>query len=62
MIRATELLLQEPMPKEVAVRSPWASEATSAEGIRKFEFVSHVSPRRSSCADTRYAIVIEWSL
>ena len=36
MIRATELLLQEPMPKEVAVRSPWASEATSAEGIRKF--------------------------
>ena len=62
MIRATELLLQEPMPKEVAVRSPWASEATSAEGIRKSRFVSHVSPRRSSCADTRYAIVIEWSL
>ena len=37
MIRATELLLQERMPREVAVRSPWASEATSAEGIRKFD-------------------------
>ena len=59
MIRATELLLQEPMPKEVAVRSPWASEATSSEGIRRLEFVSHVSPRRSSCTDTGYAIAIE---
>lgn len=37
MIRATELLLQEPMPKEVAVRSPWASEATSSEGIRRLD-------------------------
>ena len=36
MIRATELLLQECMPREVAVRSPWASEAASAEGLRKF--------------------------
>jgi cyclic beta-1,2-glucan synthetase len=36
MIRAAELLLQERMPREVAVRSPWASEATSAEG-RKFD-------------------------
>jgi cyclic beta-1,2-glucan synthetase len=37
MIRAAELLLQERMPREVAVRSPWASEATSAEGIRKLD-------------------------
>jgi cyclic beta-1,2-glucan synthetase len=37
MIRAAELLLQERMPREVAVRSPWASEAASAEGIRKFD-------------------------
>ncbi|WP_456778982.1 GH36-type glycosyl hydrolase domain-containing protein [Bradyrhizobium sp. USDA 3315] len=37
MIRATELLLQEPMPKEVAVRSPWASDATSSEGIRRLD-------------------------
>lgn len=37
MIRATELLLQERMPREVAVRSPWASEAASAEGIRKLD-------------------------
>jgi cyclic beta-1,2-glucan synthetase len=36
MIRAAELLLQERMPREVAVRSPWASEA-SVEGNRKLD-------------------------
>ncbi len=37
MIRAAELLLQERLPREVAVRSPWASEVASSEGIRKLD-------------------------
>ena len=37
MMRATELLLQEHMPREVAVQSPWASEGTSVTKIREFD-------------------------
>ena len=44
MIRAAELLLQECMPREVAVRSPWASEATSAAGSGSSS--SPATPRR----------------
>jgi cyclic beta-1,2-glucan synthetase len=37
MMRAAELLLQERMPREIAVQPPWASDATSAARVREFE-------------------------
>lgn len=37
MMKAAELLLQEPMPREVAVPSPWASQGTSVANIREFD-------------------------
>nr|WIE91350.1 glucoamylase family protein [Mesorhizobium sp. WSM4875] len=37
MMRAAELLLQERMPRDVAARSPWASEGTSVAKIREFD-------------------------
>jgi len=37
MIRAAELLLQERMPREIAVQPPWASDATTAARVREFD-------------------------
>ena len=61
MIRAAELLLQERMPREVAVQSPWASEA-SVEGSGSSIRAADVPSRRSSCPDASYAPALEWSL
>ena len=37
MMRAAELLLQERMPREIAVQPPWASDAASAAKVRELE-------------------------
>ena len=37
MMRAAELLLQERMPREIAVQPPWASDATSAARVREWD-------------------------
>jgi cyclic beta-1,2-glucan synthetase len=37
MMRSAELLLQERMPREIAVQPPWASDATSAVRVREWD-------------------------
>lgn len=37
MMRATELLLQERMPREIAVQPPWATDAAAAARVRELE-------------------------
>lgn len=44
IIKAAELLLQERMPREIAVQPPWASDAASAAKVRELE--APVSARR----------------
>jgi cyclic beta-1,2-glucan synthetase len=66
IIQATELLLQERTPRDVAVVRPWAAEATSAAriretgspGARHFTTAHGASPATHLLSNGRYAVML----
>ncbi|WP_216849841.1 GH36-type glycosyl hydrolase domain-containing protein [Acidisoma sp. L85] len=65
IIQATELLLQERPPREIAVARPWAADATSsrshdmeAPGGRRFASAHQVTPATHLLSNGRYALML----
>jgi cyclic beta-1,2-glucan synthetase len=66
IIRATELLLQERMPRDVGVARPWAAEVTSAArdrdtqpaGGRRFTSAQQATPATLLLSNGRYATML----
>ena len=66
IVQATELLLQERMPRDVAVARPWAAEAKSAAKIREIEApggrriaTAHgATPATQLLSNGRYAVML----
>ncbi|WP_407643994.1 GH36-type glycosyl hydrolase domain-containing protein [Dongia deserti] len=66
IIQATELLLQERTPRDVAVTRPWAAEAKSAarirevepSGSRRFTSASDPTPATHLLSNGRYAVML----
>ena len=59
IIKATELLLQERMPRDVAATRLWAAEVKSAAGARDVEPLRRAPVRLRASGDARHASAVE---